>query len=109
MCVCVCVCYDVGCKNDDSGGRHLCHLLAASAYLLCRSEPPAEHHLLPSYPPRLPCHLLVRYEQLHVQPYHVLLDERQVDWSACFHSTRWAKKVSLLTVAITLSTSNQLS
>jgi len=71
----------VGCENDDSCGRHLRHLLAASAHVLRRAEPPAEHHLLPPYPPRLPCHLLVRYEQLHVQPYHVLLDERQVRYT----------------------------
>ena len=30
---------DVGCENDDSRGRHLCHLLATAAYLLRRPEP----------------------------------------------------------------------
>ena len=62
------------CEDDDSGGLHIRRLLAASEYPA--GDTVGQQRLV------VPAHVLVRvlarHEQLHVQPHHLLLDERQV-------------------------------
>lgn len=53
-------------------------MLAADAHLFPGDDILPGDHPVPPHTRGLPRHLLAGYEQLHVQPYHILLDEFQV-------------------------------
>ena len=67
-----------GCKDDDRRCYHFLPVLAAHARVLPGDERVPAGDPLPQHPPDLHRHLLAGHEQLHVQPHHLLLDERQV-------------------------------
>ena len=67
-----------GGEDDDSGGDHLRRVLAAAACVLPADVHHPRHDGDGLRAAHLPAHLLAGHEQLHVQPHHLLLDERKV-------------------------------
>jgi len=66
------------CEDDDLDSDDIRRLLAAATRLLRRGQSVPGRHPSSVDPARLSRHLLGRHEQRHVQPNHLLLDERQV-------------------------------
>ena len=67
-----------GRQDVHRGGDHLRGVLAALPRLLHLHLPPQGDRHEALHPARLPRLLLVRHGKLHVQPAHLLLDERKV-------------------------------
>lgn len=67
-----------GSKNDDGSGNNIRRLLVAVSSLLYYDLIFSGSYKFSLYTRSISSHVLVSYEQLHVQSYHILLDECQV-------------------------------
>ena len=67
-----------GGEDDDRGGVHVCHLLAAVPRLLPAAPVLPRHVRGEVHPAGVPGHHVAGDELHHVQPHHLLLPQRQV-------------------------------
>jgi hypothetical protein len=67
-----------GGEDDDRGSVDICRVLAAISHILHSIVIHAADQQRRLHPRSVPRHLLARHVELHVQPYHLLLDELPV-------------------------------